>query len=571
MILEEKSNHGFLAVDSEGGIPYGVALLSVVDSQLDVQMLDRYEYAIAWEENEAESSYGVTEMMELRRISTINNTVIPVNATPSIYVLNDNMSYENKMIDDSDKTKNVESIIGKKHSTSSNCKENTCNFAKIMSNNGDLFSNRLDFVPPDLDEKGVKVVIFEEELVNHHGNERFGFAIVLVEVNDMQGCQDSIKIHYYDMNRVKQKSTIHIKYLWKPIACNHCKVFGHSLLNYTKRPRIDAEMKLKKKETKAESDIEGKKVVEWLNEYNEAVIDEEKMLYQLAKVKWLKEGDKNSAYFHQIIKGKKQRSYIDSVYDEQGNRYNEMRKKISDDEIKDPLKTINDNKVPGPDGYTTKFFKVGWDIIGSGLCRAVLLDMQAFWVRLMPLLFLLFLRSKIQLRIVSQCQSAFIPGRSITDNILLTQDLLKGYGCRQTKKKCAFKIDIMKAYETYHHGCEDLKITNLCFDDLLIMCNGDTGLIHIIKQALEEFSKVSSLYPNIGKSTMFSSNISDELKTEILDIALFTIRRLPVRYLGVPLVTRRLSVADCKSLVEKERTRLMIGRLNSYLLLVGCS
>ncbi|GJZ16489.1 hypothetical protein Tco_0552166 [Tanacetum coccineum] len=213
-----------------------------------------------------------------------------------------------------------------------------------------------------------------------------------------KGCQDSIKIHYYDMNGVKQKSTIHIKYLWKPIACNHCKVFGHSLLNCTKRPRIDAEMKSKKKETKAESDSEGfvatkkshngvqkekenvenhkevktnKKAVEWLNEYNEAVINEEKMLYQLAKVKWLKEGDKNSAYFLQIIKGKKQRSYIDNVYDEQGNRYNEMPKKISDDEIKDPLKTIDDNKVPGPDGYTTKFFKVGWDIMGSGLCRAV--------------------------------------------------------------------------------------------------------------------------------------------------------------------------------------------------------
>ncbi|GKB93703.1 hypothetical protein Tco_0979840 [Tanacetum coccineum] len=73
----------------------------------------------------------------------------------------------------------------------------------------------------------------------------------------------------------------------------------------------------------------------------------------------------------------------------------------------------------------------------------------------------------------------------------------------------------------YHTGYEELKITNLCFaDDLLILCNGN-------------------------------STSREELKEEILEIIPFAVGKLPVRYLGVPLVTRRLRVKDCKSLVEK--------------------
>ncbi|GJY76478.1 hypothetical protein Tco_0481594, partial [Tanacetum coccineum] len=60
-------------------------------------------------------------------------------------------------------------------------------------------------------------------------------------------------------------------------------------------------------------------VVVILKEYHEAVIDEEKLLFQKAKVEWLCEGDKNSAYFHKLIKGKKQRNRIVSILDKNRN------------------------------------------------------------------------------------------------------------------------------------------------------------------------------------------------------------------------------------------------------------
>lgn len=52
--------------------------------------------------------------------------------------------------------------------------------------------------------------------------------------------------------------------------------------------------------------------------------------------------------------------------------------------------------------------------------------------------------------IVSDNQSAFVPGPClcIFDNILLTQELMKNYHIDRGIPRCAFKIDIQKAYDT---------------------------------------------------------------------------------------------------------------------------
>lgn len=44
-------------------------------------------------------------------------------------------------------------------------------------------------------------------------------------------------------------------------------------------------------------------------------------------------------------------------------------------------------------------------------------------------------------------QSAFISGRHITYNILLTQELLRGCNWKNVVKRVAMKIDIQKAYD----------------------------------------------------------------------------------------------------------------------------
>lgn len=42
------------------------------------------------------------------------------------------------------------------------------------------------------------------------------------------------------------------------------------------------------------------------------------------------------------------------------------------EEIKEALFDIGDDKSPRPDGYTSKFFKQAWNIVGGSFCEAVL-------------------------------------------------------------------------------------------------------------------------------------------------------------------------------------------------------
>jgi hypothetical protein len=49
--------------------------------------------------------------------------------------------------------------------------------------------------------------------------------------------------------------------------------------------------------------------------------------------------------------------------------------------------------------------------------------------------------------IISSNQAAFIPNRSISENILLAQELVREYHMKKGKARCAIKIDIMKAYD----------------------------------------------------------------------------------------------------------------------------
>ncbi|GKF79084.1 hypothetical protein Tco_0234652, partial [Tanacetum coccineum] len=50
--------------------------------------------------------------------------------------------------------------------------------------------------------------------------------------------------------------------------------------------------------------------------------------------------------------------------------------------------------------------------------------------------------------VASENQSAFVPGRRISDNILITQELMHNYHRDRGLPRCAFKVDIQKAYDT---------------------------------------------------------------------------------------------------------------------------
>nr|GEV99464.1 hypothetical protein [Tanacetum cinerariifolium] len=209
-------------------------------------------------------------------------------------------------------------------------------------------------------------------------------------------------------------------------------------------------------------------------------------------------------------------------------------------------------------------------------------------------------------KLVNLNKSAFIQEGNIQDNILLTQELLEGYNRKGGSKRYDLKIDIAKAYDTigwdflrsilikfgfhwkmvdwimtypishylftlgmevftlimayktmspshfrYHVGCKDLMLTHLCFaDNIIVLCHGDKSSISIIKEALEEFSAVFGLKPNLSKSTIFFGNVNNDEQRSILKMLLFKVGSFPAKYLEFPLVTKRLGREDCKHLVD---------------------
>ncbi|GJW73852.1 putative reverse transcriptase domain, reverse transcriptase zinc-binding domain protein [Tanacetum coccineum] len=109
----------------------------------------------------------------------------------------------------------------------------------------------------------------------------------------------------------------------------------------------------------------------------------------------------------------------------------------------------------------------------------------------------------------------------------------------------------------YHKYCEELQIVNICFaDDLFMFCRGELESAKLILDALDEFQKSSGLTPSIPKSTAYFCNVCNHVKQDILSIMPFAEGTLPVKYLGVPLISSRLFNRDCKILVERVTNRI---------------
>jgi hypothetical protein len=116
---------------------------------------------------------------------------------------------------------------------------------------------------------------------------------------------------------------------------------------------------------------------------------------------------------------------------------------------------------------------------------------------------------------------------------------------------------IDKGHFGFHPRCQNLKLTHLCFaNDLLIFIAVDMASITIVKNVLGEFEELSGLKANPTKSTVFYAGLPVDLKHDLLNCLQMEEGILPVKYLGVPLISKRLSAVDCKSLFSKITARI---------------
>ncbi|XP_020262978.1 uncharacterized protein LOC109838956 [Asparagus officinalis] len=115
-------------------------------------------------------------------------------------------------------------------------------------------------------------------------------------------------------------------------------------------------------------------------------------------------------------------------------------------------------------------------------------------------------------------------------------------------------LDLLKQDRefSFHPKCGKLKITHLIFaDDLLLFCKGNLKSIQKLYQCITHFSGVSGLDANPSKSVVFYGGVPEPVKEAIKNHLNFSEGYFPIRYLGVPLVSKRLSLQDCNPLFTK--------------------
>ncbi|KAL2223899.1 UNVERIFIED_CONTAM: hypothetical protein Sindi_2986700 [Sesamum indicum] len=150
-------------------------------------------------------------------------------------------------------------------------------------------------------------------------------------------------------------------------------------------------------------------------------------------------------------------------------------------DIKKVIFDIGKDKAPGPDGYSSGFYKNAWPMVGQEVTKAVLeffstgkllKQINSTILTVIPkvhsptsvadfrpisccnVLYKIIAKLIVQKlsvvldKIISPCQAAFVPGRSIGDNVMLAQELFTGYNQARLPPRCALKVDIRKAYDT---------------------------------------------------------------------------------------------------------------------------
>ncbi|XP_074306148.1 uncharacterized protein LOC141641382 [Silene latifolia] len=134
----------------------------------------------------------------------------------------------------------------------------------------------------------------------------------------------------------------------------------------------------------------------------------------------------------------------------------EMCRGPSEEEIKDTVFGISDEKSVGPDGYTSKFFKSCWDIIKHDICAAFSLFLH--WIKwLDPWIFQRLLENVAELPAFS-----------------------------------------------YHPLCKKLMLTHLMFaDDLLLFSKGDVKSVTIFMEIFIVFSATTGLSISSEKSYIY--------------------------------------------------------------------
>ncbi|XP_058740999.1 uncharacterized protein LOC131613336 [Vicia villosa] len=103
----------------------------------------------------------------------------------------------------------------------------------------------------------------------------------------------------------------------------------------------------------------------------------------------------------------------------------------------------------------------------------------------------------------------------------------------------------------HHAKCEKMGITHLTFaDDVLMFCGGDVTSVDMMK-VLHTFADTTEMVVNPRKCKVFFGGVDIETRNKIKELTTYEEGLLPFRYIGVPLITRKLNIKHYPPLIDK--------------------
>lgn len=109
----------------------------------------------------------------------------------------------------------------------------------------------------------------------------------------------------------------------------------------------------------------------------------------------------------------------------------------------------------------------------------------------------------------------------------------------------------------FHYQTKPLAISHLIFaDDVMLFCHGDKASIDLLLRGVNDFANVSGLHTNKDKSQCFFVNVGSDIKNHAILASSFQIGSLPIRYLGLPLITTKLKLRDCNPLIMRINSQI---------------
>ncbi|XP_057730828.1 uncharacterized protein LOC130946171 [Arachis stenosperma] len=382
------------------------------------------------------------------------------------------------------------------------------------------------------------------------------------------------------------------------------KVCRHRLVQWQKTHKANSQKEIKDLQAKLEElrvagINRGEEVTSLEKKLELAYLKEESYWREKSRVKWLKEGDQNTRFFHQKFQSRKRRNKIwrlvrrdneiaskpediakiaedyfcdifTSSCSVDPNPYLEdlepkvtasmnrrLQRPVTMDEVKKATFSVHAQSAPGDDGFTAKFFHFFWDIVGGDVFKAV----RSFF------------HSGRILKSFNHTQICLIP--KVPDANDMTQLGFDAKWINWTKElvtTVSYSVVVEEGLSFLLHKAEQNRliqgvqvnrrcqtVNHLLFaDDSILFCKSEPNTSQSILELLEIYEDFSGQKVNLNKSAIFFSHNTPQ-NTRLPIAQTLNIEHIGAqdKYLGLPSIVQKSKKATFGAIKDKVQKRIM--------------